>query len=158
MKVGDKVEANWKVHGAWYRGTIAQTRLDGSYDINYDDGRIEPAVRAEQVRALGAAKTAVSADQTARIEEGTTVEANYRGGGSFSPGRVKKDNRDGTYDIDYNDGDKEVRVPTAMIRLVAAQLVRLSLLFVISLSSSMYCQNIFHSNMSIYDETWLYCS
>ena len=88
-----------------------------------------------------------------RLLSRSTVEANYRGGESFYPGRVKKDNRDGTYDIDYNDGDKEVRVPTAMIRLVAAQSVRLSLLFVISLSSSMYYQNIFHWNMSIHDET-----
>jgi hypothetical protein len=38
------------------------------------------------------------------------VEANYRGRGKFYPGKIKMDRRDGTYDIDYDDGESETRV------------------------------------------------
>ena len=31
---------------------------------------------------------------------------------------MKRDRGDGTYDIDYNDGEQEMRVPTDMIRLL----------------------------------------
>jgi len=55
--------------------------------------------------------------KVARIEEGSRVEANYRDRGKYYPGRVKRDRRDGTYDIDYNDGEQEMRVPADMIRL-----------------------------------------
>jgi len=52
-----------------------------------------------------------------QIEEGSKVEANYKGKGKFYPGRVKRDRGDGTFDIDYNDGEQEIRVPEEMIRL-----------------------------------------
>ena len=37
------------------------------------------------------------------------VEADYKGKGYY-PGRIKRDNRDGTYDINYDDGEKEIGV------------------------------------------------
>ena len=35
------------------------------------------------------------------------VEANYKGKGKFYKGKIARDNRDGTYDITYDDGDRE---------------------------------------------------
>ena len=35
------------------------------------------------------------------------VEARYRGRSRYFPGRIARENRDGTYDIDYDDGEKE---------------------------------------------------
>ena len=96
--------------------------FDGSSDTDYDDGDVETAVAADLVRAVGESKKGVdpssSPSRSARIEEGSKVEANYRGKGKFYPGRVKRDRGDGTFDVDYNDGDKEVRVPADMIRLL----------------------------------------
>ena len=57
-----------------------------------------------------------SGDRTAALRVGDKVEANWRGNGIHYKGCVKKDNGDGTYDIDYNDGDKEIRVPNNRIR------------------------------------------
>ena len=57
-----------------------------------------------------------SGDRTAALRVGDKVEANWRGNGIHYKGCVKKDNGDGTYDIDYNDGDKETRVPSNRIR------------------------------------------
>ena len=38
---------------------------------------------------------------------GAAVEANYGGEGEWFPGKITKVRGDGTYDILYNDGDKE---------------------------------------------------
>ena len=49
-------------------------------------------------------------------KEGEEIEANYRRRGKYFPGRVVKDHGDGTYDIDYSDGDKENHVESKHIR------------------------------------------
>jgi hypothetical protein len=49
---------------------------------------------------------------------GDKIEARYRGGPKWFPGRCVGDNRDGTYDIRYNDGDDEKKVPGHMIRKI----------------------------------------
>jgi hypothetical protein len=92
--------------------------FDGSSDIDNDDGDVETAVAADLVRAVGGSKKGVNPSRSARIEEGSKVEANYRGKGKFYPGRVKRDRGDGTFDVDYNDSDQEMRVPADMIRLL----------------------------------------
>ena len=46
-----------------------------------------------------------------RLEEGMAVEARYRGMDDFYPGVIRRDNRDGTYEIEYDDGRHETRVP-----------------------------------------------
>src|SRR6185312_16350894 len=60
----------------------------------------------------------------ARLEEGAKVEANYRGKGKYYPGRIKRDHGNGTFDIDYNDGESETRVDESLIRLVESSLTR----------------------------------
>ena len=35
------------------------------------------------------------------------VEARFRGKTRYYPGKISRDNRDGTYDISYDDGDRE---------------------------------------------------
>ncbi len=47
---------------------------------------------------------------------GDRVEANYRGRGKFYSGKIKHDRGDGTYDIDYDDGESESRVKEELIR------------------------------------------
>ena len=62
-------------------------RFDGSSDSDYDDGEEETALAADLVRAVGGSKKGVnpSPSRSARIEEGSKVEANYRGKGEFCP-------------------------------------------------------------------------
>jgi hypothetical protein len=52
------------------------------------------------------------------------VEANYRGKASrrYYPGRIKKDRLDGTYDIDYDNGEQESRMKEADIRVLESRL------------------------------------
>ena len=55
-------------------------------------------------------------DQEQDYREGDKIEARYRGGGRYYPGKIAYDNRNGTYDIDYDDGEKERRVESKLIR------------------------------------------
>ena len=50
------------------------------------------------------------------LREGMKVEARYRGKTRYYPGVIKRVNRDGTFDIDYNDGEKEMFVAAELIR------------------------------------------
>jgi Ca2+-binding EF-hand superfamily protein len=59
---------------------------------------------------------AASSPRRTKLKEGDKVEANYRGRGKFYPGRIRRDREDGTYDIDYDDGEAETRVKEDMIR------------------------------------------
>ena len=118
IEEGSKVEANYRGKGKWYPGRVKQIRSDGSMDINYDDGESETRVEPDLVRLLGAQARSLSPPaRKARIEEGSKVEANYRGKGKWFPGKVKRDRGDGTFDIDYDDGESETRVDEALIRL-----------------------------------------
>ncbi len=37
------------------------------------------------------------------LREGMKVEARYRGKEKYFPGVIRRENRDGTFDVDYND-------------------------------------------------------
>jgi hypothetical protein len=54
------------------------------------------------------------------LKAGARVAARWKSGLVFYPGRVVSDHGDGTYDIDYDDGDQEDNVPAALIRLQRA--------------------------------------
>ena len=49
---------------------------------------------------------------------GSKVEVNFKGKGKYYAGRIKNNRGDGTFDIDYNDGEQELRVPADLIRAV----------------------------------------
>ena len=47
---------------------------------------------------------------------GDKVEARSKGGAKYFAGRITSKNRDGTYDIKYNDGDEERNIPARSIK------------------------------------------
>lgn len=50
------------------------------------------------------------------ISVGSKIEARYRGRDKYFPGRVRRVNANGTFDIDYDDGEKEINVDRFLIR------------------------------------------
>ena len=50
------------------------------------------------------------------FREGDKVEADYRGRGRYYPGKIDRDRGDDTYDIAYDDGERETRVAKRLIR------------------------------------------
>ena len=49
---GARVEARYRGNCKWIPGTISRARLEGTFDIDYDNGKSEPKVRFEFIRAL----------------------------------------------------------------------------------------------------------
>ena len=49
----------------------------------------------------------------------TTSTTTTNNTGKYYPGKITLDNRDGTFDVLYDDGEKETRVEEKMIRLLA---------------------------------------
>ncbi|KAH8049180.1 tudor domain-containing protein [Aureococcus anophagefferens] len=105
--VGAKVEARYR-KSKYYAGVIAKDNGDGTYDIDYDDGEKESKVAEALIKASAAAAAAApAAGKGGAFAVGAKVEARYRGKSKYCVGVIAKDNGDGTYDIDYDDGEKE---------------------------------------------------
>ena len=82
----------------WFSGKISRVNRDGTFDIRYDDGDSEMgALKVNIRRHPDAAPAKVS------LREGMKVEARFRGKERYYPGVIRRENRDGTFDIDYND-------------------------------------------------------
>jgi hypothetical protein len=50
------------------------------------------------------------------FKEGDTIEARWRDGSRWYPGKVKAVNPDGSYNIRYHDGGRESGVPAKRVR------------------------------------------
>ena len=105
-----KVEARYRGKSRYYPGEIGRDNRDGTYDINYDDGDHEMGVREELIKALEPAGGGGGDEGRGRLEKGMKVEARYRGKSRYYPGKISRDSRDGTYDINYDDGEREIGV------------------------------------------------
>ena len=123
VEEGAKIEGNYRGRGRYYPGVISRDRRDGTFDIDYDDGEKETRVEERNIRVVGGGGLARSPSRDVggaggRVEEGAKIEGNYRGRGRYYPGVISRDRRDGTFDIDYDDGEKETRVEERNIRLI----------------------------------------
>ena len=97
---GDKVEVLYKGKGTkWFSGKISRVNRDGTFDIKYDDGDSEAGALKVNVRRHSEAAAATRPV----FREGMKVEARYRGKERYYAGVIRRENRDGSFDIDYND-------------------------------------------------------
>ena len=138
---GDKVEARFNGKEKWYKGEVTRRRSDGTYDIEYEDGDREMRVKAEFVRSADKkrnekkqkkgtkkkkkkqqSKTSSSSSGSGSDKEadlfdrGDKVEARFNGKEKWYKGEVTRRRSDGTYDIEYEDGDREIRVKAEFVR------------------------------------------
>ena len=113
--VGSKVEINFRGIGRWYKGKITGKDDSGNYNIEYNDGDTENGVLKENIRYI---KKEANEVEKSRLNIGDKVECNYRGRGRWYPGRISDIHTDGTYKIEYNDGDMERYIHRTMIRIL----------------------------------------
>ena len=122
IEEGAKVEANYRGKGNWYPGKITRDRGDGTFDVAYDDGEAETRVDELLIRVSGGSSSSTRNDvmDTAGddFRMGSKIEADYRGKGKYYPGKITRVRLNGTFDIDYDDGEKEIGISRSLIRSV----------------------------------------
>ena len=65
----------------------------------------------------GGGRGSRSDDEEQELSRGTKVSVNYHGRGEYFPGSISRVNSNGTYDISYDDGDKELEVKRGYIKV-----------------------------------------
>ncbi|KAH9090216.1 hypothetical protein LEN26_018976 [Aphanomyces euteiches] len=103
-KEDDIVEAKVTGSDKYFRGKIVKCRTNGTFDILFDDGDKEKGVVKDSIRSI-------------QLNKGDAIEARFGGKESFFPGTIQRIHSDGTYDIEYDDGDSETRVDAKLVRL-----------------------------------------
>lgn len=93
-------------------GRIQSVHRDGTYDIHYNNGQRDIYVRQQQIQKRSSGK---------RFQVNDRVMANFRGGRTY-PGKISYVHRDGTYSIEYDDGDFEQNVQISRIRRCSADI------------------------------------
>eukprot|EP01041_Mallomonas_annulata_P007296 gene7296-14883_t len=117
LVVGSKVEVLYNGETKYYPGVIARKRLNGTFDIDYDDGEKETGVDKDLIKALGPSpgeldrhhKVAVVPSSKYKLND--KGEGNYRRNDKWYPCTVTLVNSDGTYRLNYDDGEVEDHVP-----------------------------------------------
>ena len=78
------------------------------------DGDFEKNVKKENVEAIGLSPRGIQLNHAI----GARVEAKFRGKSKWYKGKITKHNPDGTYNIEYDDGDTELRVKSDHVRAI----------------------------------------
>ena len=78
----------------------------------FDDGDQKSSVEKSRIRSLEKTRRRPTDDDrgdgSGSLSVGDRVEAKCRGWTKHYPGKIKRKNRDGTFDITFDDGDQKV--------------------------------------------------
>ena len=117
FKVNDKVEGNFRSKGQWYPGHIDKVNFDGTYNVRYDKNDHESFVKPNLLRRICEATKSSAVLAALPFVKGTKVRANFRGKGLWYPGCISRVHTDGTFNIAYDDGEKETFVARSHLQL-----------------------------------------
>ena len=121
FRTGDKIEGNYRGRGRWFDAIINRVNRNNTYDIDYDDGEKEKNVEEENIRIQRSNSPYSYEDNNRTMPEGSKVEVNYRGRGKWYPGRIIRVRGGGVYDVEFDDGDREVCIEQHNIRLLGGE-------------------------------------
>ena len=127
---GDRVEAKVSGWTKYYAGEITRVNRDGTYDIKFDDGERKSGVKSSQIKSKGSKSKKKSSSRRsddesdaddAGYERGDRVEAKVSGWTKYYAGEITRVNRDGTYDIKFDDGERKSGVKSSQIKSKASK-------------------------------------
>lgn len=125
-KVGDKVQGMFRGGTTFYNATIKGDLGNNVYHLMYDDGDEERAVKTDRIRAIPVNNVVKVDLSLAKFKVNDEIEALYYNGSTYYKGKIKSVNCDKgsfVYNIQYNDGEKENKVPENRIKLSVDQQV-----------------------------------
>lgn len=128
FSIGIRVEGRFGGGDEWFPGTVDDVKSGPRYSIRYDDGDYEADVEEKFVRSLVSAPSSNQSADTQKpvsdhapasnaFEVNDRVLARYRGMQREYPGIISRVNwGTNTYDINYDDGEREMNVSAELIR------------------------------------------
>ncbi len=124
FKIDDEIEGNYQGYGRWFKGSISYVNKDGTYDVQYADGDQETSVSPSHLRfparnnkdSPKKDKILTSGIRAHEFKPGDEIEGDFKGRGRWYRGKIDVVNKDGTYDVRYDDGDSERGVRGYCIR------------------------------------------
>ena len=128
---GDRVEAKVSGWTKYYAGEITRVNRDGTYDIKFDDGERKSGVKSSQIKSKDKKSKKKSSSRRsddesdaddAGYERGDRVEAKVSGWTKYYAGEITRVNRDGTYDIKFDDGERKSGVKSSQIKMMVNQI------------------------------------
>lgn len=102
----------------WYMGKIINENDQDFFDVETEDGQILRNISAAQFRR-SESFFYQNIEGSKKLKVGVKIRALFEGGSLWFPGKIVNDNEDGTYDVEYDDGDFESGVSYNMIQLVS---------------------------------------
>merc|ERR1712010_192084 len=108
-------EAKFKNGKRWFEGEIQRDNRDGTYEVLFNDGDRDLAVPRANIKLAG--ESAVPHAASASLNSGTKVEAKFKNGKRWFKGEIQRENRDGTYEVLFDDGDRDLAVPRENIKV-----------------------------------------
>ena len=114
---GDIIEARFRGRETWYQGKIStQTNAYGIYGVQYDDGESEQ-VFEDLIRKYIPPPRVGPEIFPVEFAKGEKVEVRYRGRERYYPAKIAAvELSRSTYDVNYDDGEKEYSVSVDLIR------------------------------------------
>ena len=117
FSVGTKVEAQYAGMSDWYKGVIERLNANGTYFVKYDDGDTEDNVPPQLIRAIGDTSAAAAhSDAATQFFEGDAIQCCTAGTDTWSDAVVIRQNSNGTYKVEMDDGTIARFVQPSMIR------------------------------------------
>jgi hypothetical protein len=118
LRAGEKVKAQFKGKGRFYPGKIVKENRNGTYNVLFDDGDKDNEVELASIERIAGTSSRDASDTEGggKFEVGSKVEARYKGKTRYYPGRIARVRLNGTYDVDYDDGEKEASVAKDLIK------------------------------------------
>ncbi len=106
------IQGYYHWNSSWHAATIKAVNNDDTCDIWYEFDSMETLPRS-----LIRAKSTVVSPATLQFKVNDNVVVNYKGTGKSYPGTITACNSGNTYDILYDDGERDVGVLASLIRL-----------------------------------------
>jgi hypothetical protein len=117
LRVGNRVEVNFKGYGKWYPGKIGEV-AKGKYTINYDDGDVELVSDLARIRREPGPNDCDLFGK--RYSAGAEVMARWGGGAAWYPATIQSVDEVRRYTVEYEDGETE-KLPSSSLKARTTQ-------------------------------------